>query len=681
MTDRLSFRRGRLPLALPRALAFFCTVLALIAMAAPAWAAKIKTSPINLDTQPPGAEVTLLEPAPSRLLGLTPLKKVAVPQGPVKISIKLAGYEDKVETVTVAAKLTTFNFQLVRKIMPATLDLGGDAAALGAEVAVDGEVKGKLPIKVSVAPGRHQIVVRKAGFVNWEKWAEVTENQTATFEVVLKAQEKPKGSLLVSSAPAGAEVRLNGAPKGKAPQVIENLDAGNYEVDLSLDGHKSFRQTVQVREGQRETVSGVLEASTGPTGELTVLCDAPKAVIFVDGEDKGSPPARISGLKAGDHVVECRAPNYPPASQVLAVKAGEVKTAQLSPRQAVAASRGSISVVASIPAAQARIGDGEWKKTPAMFDDLPPGKYLVTVRADGYANFSDTVTVEAQRSTEVSAKLQAMGKIEVSAPLGKKGQVYLDGAVKGSTPLTLDVAEGAHKVKIIEDGPGGSVEEFDVPVLAGQTAKVAAKMIPPPPPRIVRRSNPMSAHVNDVGKGTVQVGVGMPAPIQIAISAGVVDDVAAGMDVSISGVINEFVLTGAYRVVGTNAFAFGVQGGLGGGLGPSERNSFTMHVKPVASLLLGDTSSFSIYGQFRFWSDRYNGDPDVKGKPKDRDTGWELPIGLQGEFMVTPRLNAWGKLEMDFFNPSARKIYDDNALTHGLNQKIRGGIGITWLFN
>ena len=140
------------------------------------------------------------------------------------------------------------------------------------------------------------------------------------------------------------------------------------------------------------------------------------------------------------------------------------------------------------------------------------------------------------------------------------------------------------------------------------------------------------------------------------------------------------MITGAYKLAGTNAFAVGVQGGLGGGLGPTERNSFTMHIKPIASLLLGDSSSFSLYGQFRFWSDKFNGKAGGKA-PTARNSDFEMPIGLQGEFKLNSSLNVWGKLEMDFVNPSARMIYEDNDLTSGLNQKIRGGLGITWLFN
>ncbi len=650
---------------------FVAMLLATTAFAAP------KTTVVALATNPPGAEATLLEPAPTALLGITPLAKAKLPQGPVKIQFRLNGYQDKIETLTIGPKPMTFTVELVRKIAPATLDLGGDGSAQGADITVDGEQRGKLPQKVQVPPGRHQIVVKKQGYQAWEKWADVTENQTATFDIALKPVEKAKGAVLVSSAPAGADVRLNGAPKGKAPQLIENLEPGNYEVELNLDGYKLAHQTVAVREGSRETVSLTLEASAAPTGELTVLCDAPKASIAVDGEEKGPPPVKVAGLKAGDHIVVCAAPNYPPASQSVSVRAGEVKTVQLSPRQAVAASRGAISVIANVPTGKAKVGEMV-KNLPAQFDDLPPGKYLVTVTADGYAPWSITETVEAQKTTEVKADLKAMGKIAVTVPAGRRANVYIDGEIKGAAPVTVDVPTGAHKVRLVEDGPNPASEEHDVPVAAGATARVDAKLVPPPEPRIVRRSNPSSAHVNDIGKGTVQLGVGMPVPFTFGVAAGVAPDVSAGLDIAIAGVINEFVLTGAYRLAGTNAFAVGVQGGLGGGLGPTERTSFTGYVKPMASLLLGDTSAFSLYAQLRFFSDTHSENNVVQAK---RNSGLVTPIGLQGEFKLNNSLNLSGRLEMDFWNAGGRKIYEENSFTGGLNQKFTAGLGLTWLLN
>jgi hypothetical protein len=224
---------------------------------------------------------------------------------------------------------------------------------------------------------------------------------------------------------------------------------------------------------------------------------------------------------------------------------------------------------------------------------------------------------------------------------------------------------------VVEDGTANPItEEFDVAIVSGQTATVQAQLVTPPPPRLVRRSNPTSAHVNDVGKGTVQLGLGAPVVGQVTVMAGVAPDVAAGLDIALAGMINEFVLTGAWRIAGTRAFAVGVQGGLGGGLGPSDRRSFTAHVKPIASLLLGDTSSFSIFAQARYFRDSYRG---------TTGSGFLLPVGLQFEVQIKPSVNLWGRFEMDFVNPGARRIYNDPL--DRLNGEAAGALGITWLPN
>ncbi|MBM4346185.1 MAG: PEGA domain-containing protein [Deltaproteobacteria bacterium] len=686
-------------------------VLALVAalFASSAWAApNPKTTAVNIDTDPQGAEVSVVEPAPAALLGLTPLKKVKVPQGAVKLLIKLAGHEDKTEIVTIGPKEMTLRIELVRKIVPATLDLAGDAASAGAEVVVDGEVKGKLPVKVQVAPGRHQIVVRKAGYVPWEKWTELKENQTASFDIALKAQEKPKGAILVSSTPANADVKINGAPKGKAPQLVENLEPGMYEVELVLDGHKPFKKNVTVGEGKRETVSGTLDpiapppeaAPAGPAsapaaptaapappapGELTVLCDAPGGKISLDGEEKGAAPAKVAGLKPGEHLVECNAPGFPKASQTVAVKSGETKTVQLSPKAEVAATRGTLSVVCNVPNAKARLGDGEVKKTPCQFEGLQPGNHQVQVSADGYAAQTKTVAVEAHKTSEVKIELLAMGKIKVIVPAGKKGKVYIDGEIRGDTPLTVELSTGPHKVEVRTEGPDAAVESHDVRVEPGQVVTIDAKVIPPAAPKVVRRSNPTSAHVNDPGLGTIQVGIGLPAIAEVRISAGVLDGLQAGLEIrNAATILTEFELQGTYRLAGTKAFALAAMGGVGGGLGVNERNSFTVTTKAIASLLLGDASAFSIYGQYRFSSDKLDVNDSrscgkTTTKPGERCSASQLPIGLQGEIMYSKTLNIWGKVEMDFAFPGGRPIYDQ--VFAFLNNQIRGGVGLTWLFN
>jgi hypothetical protein len=282
---------------------------------------------------------------------------------------------------------------------------------------------------------------------------------------------------------------------------------------------------------------------------------------------------------------------------------------------------------------------------------------------------------------EIKAELKAMGKILVKSPAGKKADVYLNGKIVGSTPATIDVPVGAHKIKIVSTGFAD--EEYDVAVKPGDTSAVSAKLLPPPEPKIERRSNPTSAHVQDVGKGTLQLGANILGPAEMTVSAGVIPRLEAGVQIrNLAHIITEFELQGQYQLVSSRAFALGVEAGVGGGLGASERTSFTFQVKPMVSLLLGEASSFTLYTQLRVYADSLSKDflaEEKKAGRKVSESGIVMPVGLQGEFRIRDSLNFWIKAEMEVANRDGRALYDE--LDDVFNSRFRGGAGITWLFN
>jgi hypothetical protein len=57
---------------------------------------------------------------------------------------------------------------------PTQASLAIDSAPVGADVEIDGAFVGDTPSTVSVAPGSHQIVVKKKGFTDWSKTLNVT---------------------------------------------------------------------------------------------------------------------------------------------------------------------------------------------------------------------------------------------------------------------------------------------------------------------------------------------------------------------------------------------------------------------------------------------------------------------------------------------------------------------------
>ena len=84
-----------------------------------------------------------------------------------------------------------------------------------------------------------------------------------------------------------------------------------------------------------------------PSGTLLVTSDA-GGDVYVDGARKDVTPAIITGVPAGDHVIEVRKDGIPPWRQTVTVVAGQqVKVAATF--GAAASGNGSLRVIASEP--------------------------------------------------------------------------------------------------------------------------------------------------------------------------------------------------------------------------------------------------------------------------------------------------------------------------------------------
>lgn len=121
-----------------------------------------------------------------------------------------------------------------------------------AEVVVNGEPRGPTPLRLSdLAPGRYDFEVRKEGYVSYRRTAELEGRthyeMTVTLAPVLN-------SLRVLSDPPGAQVKVNGEPRGRTPLVLGELPSGRYEIEASFEGAPPKRHTVELREGRLEEV-------------------------------------------------------------------------------------------------------------------------------------------------------------------------------------------------------------------------------------------------------------------------------------------------------------------------------------------------------------------------------------------------------------------------------------------
>jgi len=652
-------------------------VLALAGSAA--HAAPVYKTRTNVDTSPSGAQVYLVEGSNETYQGVTPMKYLKLPRGTIQLKFKKDGYDDLVQTVTIATSIQTLLFNLTRTIQAATIELTTSAEFAGGVAAIDGKTVGPIPSTTKVSPGRHQVVVIKDGYQRWERWIEATEGQRATFDVVLSKVEAAKGEILVTSNPSGATVTVNGGPKGVTPTVVEGLPAGPYLVEVALADYVKASQTVTVEPGKRAIFDAALVKLKGDSGELKILADIEDATVYLDGEAIGKAPVTQGGVRVGTHQIEARSPRGFYAEATAEVKAGELFVVRLKMVQTAPPDKGTVRVVTTAPEGEGKLDDGEWKPLPTVFNEVDVGSHVVRVRAAGFAPWSKTVTVERGQSQEVLAELGQAGKIEVNTKDGGQAELFLDGKPLGKTPFIGDVPAGTHTLLVQRSD--GKQEEFQIAVSEERVVKVNAAF-GSDIPKVVEQHRPMplSARALSAGTGHATVLVSWPKwAFPLVLQAG--GGIGYGFDINVQfrtafDVINELELLLKWSFVDTKTLATSVELGIGGGLGANDRSSFTLRPVLKGSLMIGEKAAITARVGFLYHTDRIG--PEAEEATRDRDAGIRMYLGLNVEFEITKAMNLLFTLEGDPIGGN-RKLYEQSFLDDP-DPKLYFAAGLTFAF-
>jgi hypothetical protein len=65
------------------------------------------------------------------------------------------------------------------------------------------------------------------------------------------AEKAARGSLLIRSSPADADVLVNGRPSGRTPVAVRELALGSYTIRVTREGYASEEQTLELTRGGR----------------------------------------------------------------------------------------------------------------------------------------------------------------------------------------------------------------------------------------------------------------------------------------------------------------------------------------------------------------------------------------------------------------------------------------------
>jgi hypothetical protein len=250
-----------------------------------------------------------------------------------------------------------------------------------------------------------------------------------------------KGSISVDSTPSGARIVLNGVPQGTTPAALDNLPHGQYVIELRKVGHDTVYKSIALLEGQKLDIKMELPVTKG----LLLVDSEPRNVdVVINGVSQGNTPLLMTDLPLGNYKLEFNSPTHLPRTMeaVLADRKPVLVRADLTSNTA------KLVMNSDPEGAEVLINGVVRGTTPVTLEDVVAGKTEVKVAKTGYNAYERLMDLEATRTYEITAELQALPSALniITDPAG--AEVSIDAEPSGITPCLVNAQDGAREIQI-----------------------------------------------------------------------------------------------------------------------------------------------------------------------------------------------------------------------------------------
>jgi len=312
---------------------------------------------------------------------------------------------------------------------PAPLAATGSVAVVtspaGATISLDGTVQARVSptILTDIEVGRtYALTIELAGHESTTHVLRLEGSDQDLQEFTLRPVS---GTVIVSSAPAGATISINGEERGVAPQTIDGLDMSRtYTISAALDEH--------------EPTSRVLRwEADSPRDQEVVLSLAPVAVAAAEPEADPEETAEVEPEVAPEEAEE-------PATVAVAQRQPAAETTRAAPRETTrdrASAQEPVSARDRPSSAQQPVSarDRPSQTAAAPTRERPSERDRPSERER-----------PSERGTSAAPPAATGGNGSLSVQAVPYGQVWINGRmVAAETPLmNHSVAPGVYQVKV-----------------------------------------------------------------------------------------------------------------------------------------------------------------------------------------------------------------------------------------
>ena len=395
------------------------------------------TGSINVNSNPSEAAIYL----DGENVGTTPDILKSVDIGTHEIEVKMEGFEVWKKTLNIK-KGKEFTLNVALQLNTGSINIESDPSE--AIVLFDGNDVSRTPVNLTgIKIGIYDVELQKEGYVSCKKTLKVKAGRENSLTAKLIEMT---GSVNINSKPLNATVCFGGKKIGKTPASITDLPAGNYQLEVKMDGYELWSDSVNINPGKESTVTAELQTKPG---SVSINSEPPNAIVFIDKKEVGTTPKIITDLSNEKHLVEVIMDGYEAWSESVNVELG----IELNIRAELQMIAGSVSINSEPMNAMILIDSKKAGATPTTPTDILPGKHNVEIRMEGYETWSKNVEIRSDKENTIEAVLQAItGSISIESN-PSEATILLDGNDVSTTPDTISqVAIGIHEIEIKKEG-------------------------------------------------------------------------------------------------------------------------------------------------------------------------------------------------------------------------------------
>ncbi|MBW7841695.1 MAG: serine/threonine protein kinase [Ignavibacterium sp.] len=304
--------------------------------------------------------------------------------------------------------------------------------------------------------GEISLSVAKDGFISVDTTIVIEAGRNENISFNLNPVQKERIS--ITTNPSGAKLFVDGNPVNNSPIENYSITSGRHNIRVEKAGFNTLDTEIDVRKESSKQFNFTLtkDPDFKGFGILKIDSNPPGATVFLNGEAVGKTPFLNNEQPVADYNLVLRQDGFTDYTESFKILLNKTKTInkKLSSTAETSAEQFGRLKITSKPSEASVYLDGAFVgSTPFNNSKTIAGKHKLVIKKKGFADYSETIEVEVNKTTTFSAELISssgtLGKVEIL--VRPYGSIYINDELKAqdtNSPFNTELPAGRYRIKL-----------------------------------------------------------------------------------------------------------------------------------------------------------------------------------------------------------------------------------------